>query len=183
MTKQKKLGSMFRQIVRKLNKSEVLLIIVSQVRDNIGVMFGERHRRSGGKWLDFYSSQFLWLAHAGHEDRTINKIKRTIGINVRAKVKKNKIGLAHRSFDFTFLFGFGIDDLSANIDWLTEIDKLELVMECEKDGTKSARTRYDKRVDAMTNDQYKAECERVAGIVKKTWADVETTFLPRRRKY
>ena len=49
--KAKKMSEMFRKITRKQEQANVLLFIVSQVRDNIGAMFGEKHKRSGEKHL------------------------------------------------------------------------------------------------------------------------------------
>src|SRR3989304_2280058 len=61
MIKQKKLGELFRRLTQKINKKNMLLVIVSQIRDAIGVPFGETKRRSGGKALDFYAYQIVWL--------------------------------------------------------------------------------------------------------------------------
>ncbi len=61
MGKQKKLSEMFRRLISPLKESNVHLMIVSQVRENIGVTFGEKYTRSGGKALDFYASQILCL--------------------------------------------------------------------------------------------------------------------------
>jgi RecA/RadA recombinase len=66
------------------------LIIISQIRDKIGVMFGEKHSRSGGKALDFYASLIVWLTELKKIQKTIKGVKRSIGISVKAKEKKNQ---------------------------------------------------------------------------------------------
>lgn len=121
--KAKKLSELFRRLVRKLARQKICVMIISQVRDNIGVAFGEKHGRSGGKALDFYASQILWLAHIKTLDRTINKIKRPTGIVIRARCKKNKIGLPFRQCDFDIRFGYGIDDVGASTEFLNTIGK------------------------------------------------------------
>src|SRR5206468_8961680 len=91
--KAKKMGELFRRLVADLEEANVLLIVVSQLRDKIGVMFGEKQTRTGGRALDFYASHIVWLAEIGKIKKTIQKVERVIGVNVRARVKKNKVGL------------------------------------------------------------------------------------------
>ncbi|KAH0537147.1 hypothetical protein GP486_008838, partial [Trichoglossum hirsutum] len=91
MNKAKKLSILFRTITKKQEKANVLLLIVSQVRENINAgLFGEKYKRSGGKALDFYASQVFWLANMGMLKRSVNKVERAYGIKLKAVVKKNK---------------------------------------------------------------------------------------------
>lgn len=176
--KAKKTSEMFRKITRKQEQANVLLLIVSQVRDNIGAMFGEKHKRSGGKALDFYASQVFWLAHTKILKRTINKVERSYGIELKAKVKKNKVGLPFREVNFTFEYGFGINDLLASVDWLKEVGRLadfEL-----KDGEFKE---YVSEIGKMTSDEYRMERKRASEVVKRVWAEIEETFVPKRKKY
>ena len=116
MDKQKKLSEFFRKLTQKIDNKNILLIVVSQIRENIGVSFGEKHRRSGGKALDFYASQIVWLYNKG-QSKNGNV---TTGIEVRAKVKKNRAWKPFRECDFTILFEYGIDDLGSMVDFLIE---------------------------------------------------------------
>lgn len=154
--KPKKLGELFRRLVRKLRSRKICVIIVSQVRDAIGVTFGEKHRRSGGKALDFYASQALWLAHLGVNKQTKGKITRPIGVHIRAKCKKNKIGLPLRECEFNIRFGYGVEDREACLAWLKE-------------------------VGSTTKENTAPEV--LAQLVRTKWFEVEKTFLPRERKY
>lgn len=176
--KAKKMSEMFRKITRKQEQANVLLLIVSQVRDNIGAMFGEKHKRSGGKALDFYASQVFWLAYVGPLKRTINKVERVYGIELKAQIKKNKVGLSFRKAEFTFEFAFGINDLLASIEWLEEVDRLDAI-----DLKKSELKEFKAEVAKMTTEEYATERARAAAAVKLVWAQVETTFLPTRKKY
>jgi recombination protein RecA len=176
--KAKKLSTMFRTMTRKQENAKVSLLIVSQVRDNIGAMFGEKHKRSGGRALDFYASQVVWLAHTGQLKRTINKVNRAYGIEIKAKVKKNKVGMPFREAEFHYEFGFGINDLLASVNWLKEIGRLKdfdlKTNECKE---------YIENITSMPTHEYRSERERAALVVKKVWAEVEETFLPKRKKY
>lgn len=152
--KAKKLSELFRRLVRKIGKQKVCVLVVSQVRDNIGAMFGEKHSRSGGKALDFFASQILWLAHIKTLKRTISKMERPYGITVRARCKKNKIGLPFRQCDFNVLFGYGIDDTAASSDFLLSVGK------------------------AVPRTP-----EALRQAVVREWYVVEKKFLPEKRKY
>lgn len=176
--KAKKMSEMFRKITRKQEQANVLLFIVSQVRDNIGAMFGEKHKRSGGKALDFYASQVFWLAHLKILKRTINKVERPYGIDLKAKVKKNKVGMPFREAEFSFEFAFGINDLLASVNWLNEVDRLDAI-----DLKKGEFKDYVKNISTMPSAEYAEERARAAEAVKLVWAEVETTFLPKRSKY
>ncbi len=175
--KAKAMSAMFRRLKTKVEQSKVLLIIVSQVRDNIGSMY-EKHKRSGGRALDFYASQIIYLTHLKTLKRTVKKIERPVGIHIGAKVRKNKVGLPLREAEFDFLFGFGIDDIGAGIDWLKDVGRLDAIGQ-----TAESLKQYRNGIETMPPPEYAQECVAVANRVKFNWAEVETTFLPQRRKY
>lgn len=154
--KAKKLSELFRRHIRSVFEANICLLIISQVRENIGVTFGDKYTRSGGKALEFYSSQILWLAHLGQEKKQKKGIERVIGVNIKANCKKNKIGLPFRNCEFTILFGYGIDDISATKKWLKKVNREDLLREEGK---------YD------------------SVEVLDLWNSIEKEFLPQEKKY
>ncbi|HET9285664.1 MAG TPA: hypothetical protein VFR24_27240 [Candidatus Angelobacter sp.] len=166
--KAKKSSELFRRLTPKIESSKVLLLIVSQVRDNIGAMFGEKHKRSGGRALDFFASQILWLSYLGKLTRTVKKVKRPYGIEIKALVKKNKIGMPFRECEVEFHFGYGIEDLISNLNWL-----------------KSVGRPFDREIniDNLSNSEYRETADQVSQIVKEHWTIIEEGFIPSRSKY
>lgn len=182
MQKAKALHEMFRRLVGLMESTNCCLLIVSQVKDNINAMsFGEKYTRTGGKSMDFYASHCLWLAHLGQVKKTVDKIERVVAVEVKANCKKNKVGLPFRQCTFQLLFGYGIDDLSANVEWLIENNLLPRL--AEVDMTKSG---YKTRIQALRNrggQEVREVRARLNAIVVQEWARIEKTFLPQSRKY
>lgn len=179
MAKPKLLSEFFRKTARKTSTSNVLLLIVSQVREDINrVSFGEKYRRAGGKALDFYASQCLWLANIETLKKEIKKVKRPYAVTIRARCKKNKVGLPLREAEFDFRFGFGIEDAEASVAWLKEVGRLDAI-----DLNQSDYKDYLGELENSSMEEYTQERVRLAAAVKKAWGEIEISFLPTKRKY
>lgn len=179
--KAKMMGQIFRRIVRKLEKSRVTLIVISQLRDKINVSFGETKTRSGGRALDFYATHIVWLAQIGRLKKTCGGVERPYGVNVRASVKKNKVGMPYREVDFPILFGYGVDDLTAGVEWLQEV-KAEAALE-ELGVTKAG---YKVRISSLRDkggEPVREFRSRLNALVRQEWKEVEMRFLPKTTKY
>jgi recombination protein RecA len=113
------------QALRKLtaivSKSRTCLIFINQIREKIGVMFGNPETTTGGRALKFYASIRLDI-------RRIQAIKegdRVIGSRTRGKVVKNKVAAPFREAEFDILYGEGISREGDLIDLGVEKGLLE----------------------------------------------------------
>lgn len=179
--KPKQLGQLFRRLNQKVEKSNVLLIVISQIRDKIGVTFGETKTRTGGKALDFYASQIIWLAEIEKVKQTIDGIDRIIGVRVKAKCKKNKVGLPFRECEYPILFGYGIDDITAGVEWLLDVKRDELLKELG-----FTKAGYKLRIRNLRNKggaEVQALRAQLREAVTTEWRKIETGFLPQAKKY
>lgn len=176
--KAKQMSQLFRRLVRKMKKKQLGLIIVSQIRDNIGVMFGEKHTRSGGHAMNFYASQIVKLAHIKTLTQTIRGQKRATAIRIKAKCTKNKVGVAQRACEFTLRFSYGTESYVAGMEWLIEVGRTkELGLSKDKAGELMEQSAD---WDSGTYHKRSADLDKA---VKKVWNEIETDLLPTRRKY
>ena len=179
--KAKKMGELFRRLVRRIEESRCLLIIISQLRDKINVTFGEKQTRSGGRALDFYASQVVWLADVGKLTKEIGGVKRVVGNDVKLRCKKNKVGLPFRECEYPVIYGYGVDDMAANVQWLLEVKRGERLKEV---GMSEAG--YKVRIGNLRNKggpEAASVREKLNRIVRDEWTKIETKFLPQSRKY
>lgn len=180
--KPKALGQLFRRLVERFGQQQVLVVVVSQIRDVLNARpFQETKTRSGGKALDFYATHIVWLHTVGKIKKTIGGVERVIGIDAVMKIRKNKVGLPFREAKYPILFGYGIDDMAASVEWLLTHgleDRLKLVG--------MSKAGWSLRVAKVRNEggaEAKALRLALAQIVRSEWAKLETTFLPKASKY
>jgi recombination protein RecA len=168
-SKAKMIGKSLRMSKKALASANMHLLIISQTRDKIGATIPTK-TRAGGRALDFFASQCLWLSHADDVIRQIRGVRRVTGIHIKARCKKNKIALPYRRCEFTISFGHGIDSLVSDLDWLEGSGYWDDVFDAKRPTIK-------KRLDAMSNREYWEETKRVDKEVTRIWRDIEDGFL------
>jgi len=172
------MSMLFRKITRLISKAKMCVIIISQVRDKIGVMFGRKTSRTGGRAMDFYASVILYLTHTERVSQIRDGIKRVIGIRVKAFGDKNKITKPFRECEFLIRFEYGIDDLEACLSWLMENKMLRRTSLSDKEAK-----RLISSSDRLDDEEYNEVYKPLIKIVRKAWSEIEMSFLPRRKKY
>jgi recombination protein RecA len=178
-SKAKLMSEFFRRNKRKLQKAKVTLVIVSQVRDKINVAFGRKWSRSGGKALDFYASQVVYLAEVKKLYRTVRGVRRAYGVVIRAKITKNKVGIPFREVEFSLIFGYGIDDVLASLAWLKSVEELKVV------GLKAGCSvlQEARKIKRLPTKRRKKRMEEIKQAVHDIWIAIEMDFLPKETKY
>jgi len=106
-----------RKITGSLNKTNTAAIFINQIREKIGVMFGNPETQPGGRALKFYSSVRM-------DCRRVETLKTgtdNVGIRTRVKIVKNKVAAPFKQAEFDIMFGEGISRAGSIIDIGTEL--------------------------------------------------------------
>jgi recombination protein RecA len=105
-----------RKLAGAINRSNCAVVFINQLREKIGVMFGNPETTTGGKALKFYASLRLDIRRIG----PVMEREAVIGNHVRVKVVKNKVAPPFRQAEFDVMFDEGISHTSLLVDLASE---------------------------------------------------------------
>jgi len=184
LEKVKDFGEFFRIRKKDIRDKNILFLVISQVRSNIGVTFGAKYYRTGGKALDHFASQIIWLAEAEKIGKTVRGLHKTLGITTKARITKNSVGKPFRDclIDITFEKPYGIDDVATNIDYLyrlkTDSGKMNAASKrkLEWDGEEFTRDELICHIEEFNLE------EELIKRVTKDWDEVEEIISQEHRK-
>ncbi|MFI5255997.1 MAG: recombinase RecA [Gemmatimonadales bacterium] len=110
-----------RKLTGAISRSKTIVIFINQLREKIGVMFGNPETTTGGKALKFYASVRLDIRRIG----PVKEKEEVVGSHVRVKVVKNKVAPPFKQAEFDIMYAEGISHTSLLVDIGSEANIIE----------------------------------------------------------
>jgi recombination protein RecA len=163
-----------RKLTAAISKSRTSVVFINQIREKIGVMFGNPETTSGGRALKFYASVRLDI-------RRISALKdgdEVIGSRVKVKVVKNKVAPPFREAEFDIVYGEGISRLGSLLDLgatqkVVEKSGAWYTFNGERIGQGRENAKRFLQEHAATADEIEAKLRAVLGLLTPGAAEAE----------
>ena len=156
-----------RKLTGIVAKTNCVVIFINQLREKVGVMFGNPETTTGGRALKFYASVRI-------DVRRIEALKangEVIGNRTRAKIVKNKVAPPFREAEFDIMFGEGISregdilDVATNLDIVQKSGAWYAYL-----GEKIGQGRENAKQYLKSNPEV---CEEIAGAIRDHYAETD----------
>lgn len=147
-----------RKITGIVSKTRTACIFINQIREKIGVMFGNPETTTGGRALKFYSSVRMDIRRIG----SLKKGDEVIGNRTKVKVVKNKVAPPFKTVEFNIIYGKGISRITEILDLAVSYDIIE---------KRGSWFRYDGEPIGQGTDaaiQFLEEDEKLTQQIEKT---------------
>lgn len=169
MGKQKYLSQeFFPQLCDTIANYNVLVIIISQIRENVDAFSFEKYSRSGGKAMDFYAHSVLWIATC----KKILKKDTPVGVVVKAKTTKSKTPRPYRECFFSFLYDYGLDSIGTNLDYVFDLRTPTGDLNKKE---KAIQWNGDNSLDKKTLKEFLEEYELLDKYLDSKYSDADDT--------
>ncbi len=146
-----------RKLAGAVNKTKTVIIFINQLREKIGVMFGNPETTTGGRALKFYASVRMDI-------RKIENIKQdgqVMGNRARVKIVKNKVAPPFREAEFDIMYGEGISKASNILDMAVNLNIIEKAGSWfSYNGEKLKQGRENVKQYMIENPEFMAEIEK-----------------------
>ena len=154
-----------RKLTSTISKTNTCCIFINQLREKIGIMFGNPETTTGGNALKFYASVRLDI----RKTTQVKNGDQVLGNNVRVKVVKNKVAPPFRKAEFEITFGEGINKAGEIVDLGVEYNIIQKSGSWfSYNGTKLAQGREATKAMIKDNPELAEELE---GLIKQAIAD------------
>ena len=172
-----------RKLTGAIGKTETIVIFINQLREKVGVMYGNPEVTTGGRALKFYSSVRIDVRRI----ETIKNGTEMIGNRTRAKIVKNKLAPPFREAEFDIIYGQGIVhegelvDLAVKLDFMQKSGSWFSMGDRRIGQGRDAAKRYlqeNPEIAAQLEDDIRRNLDKLSGSPRPSAPPVATTPIP-----
>jgi hypothetical protein len=174
-------SSTIRQMLPKISKTDSILIIIAQTRDNVGSFSFEKKTKSGGRSLDFYAQVQTWTSLKKQLKKPVRGTDRHVGNLCTFHVKRSRFTGRKNKIDIPIYFSHGVDDVGSCVDFLIEEkhwSKTKQSIEATEFEFKGTREKLIELIEGADREP------QLQSIVAQVWLDIEEAMsINRKKKY
>jgi len=149
-TQARLMGKALRILTGPISRSKTIVIFINQLRDKIGVFYGQKETTPGGKALKFFSSVRLSVTRG---EKLLNSKDEQIGNVMNITAVKNKVGFPWRKGSIDLYYGSGIDLISDTLDTAEELNVIKKEGNTYTYGETKLGVGREKAIELLKNDK------------------------------